>query len=103
MFLTTVLLSSAILLTGNNFDKVELMAKMLRVAFVSSATFNCIQTLHAVPVAKELWKKMKDGIWQTIKGENLALFRDARMDSPGFSAKYCTYNSINGPLPEYHH
>ena len=91
VFLTTVLLSAAILLTGNNFDKVELMAKMLRLAFVSSATFNRILSLHAVPVVKELWKKMKDRIWQTIKDENLVLCGDARMDSPGFSAKYCAY------------
>ena len=57
VFVTSVLLSSAVLLTGNNFDKVELMAKMLRMAFVSSSTLNQIHTFHAVPAVKELWKK----------------------------------------------
>ena len=52
------------------------MAKVLRLAFVSSATFNRIQTFHAVPVVKELWGKMKDGIWQAIKDENLVLCGD---------------------------
>ena len=32
VFVTSVLLSSAVLPTGNNFDKVELMVKMLRLA-----------------------------------------------------------------------
>ena len=89
MFVTSVLLSSAVLLTGNN--KVELMAKMLRLAFVSSSTFNRIQTFHAVPTVKELWEKMKEQIWQTFQDKDLVLCGDARMDSPGFSAKYCAY------------
>ena len=79
----------AVLLTGNNFDKVELMAKMLRLAFVSSSTFNRI--IHAVPAVKELWEKMKEQIRQTFQDEDLVLCGDARMDSPGFSAKYCAY------------
>ena len=60
VFVTSVLLSSAVLLTGSNFDKVELMAKMLRLALVSISTFNRIQTFHAVPAVKELWEKMKE-------------------------------------------
>lgn len=54
VFVTSVLLSSANLLTGNHFDKVELMAKMLRLTFVSSSTINRIQTFHTVPAVKEL-------------------------------------------------
>lgn len=91
VFVTSVLLSSAVLLTGNNFDKVNLMAKMLRLAFVSSSTFNRIQTLHAVPAVKELWKEMKEEIWETFQDEDLVFCGDARMDLPGFSTKYCTY------------
>ena len=84
VFVTSVLLSSAVLLTGNNFDKVELMAKMLRLALVSISTFNRIQTFHAVPAVKELWEKMKEQIWQTFQDKDLVLCGDARMDSPGF-------------------
>ena len=91
VFVTSVLLSSAVLLTGNNFDKVELMAKMLRLALVSISTLNRIQTFHAVPAVKELWEKMKEQIWQTFQDKDLVLCGDARMDSPGFSAKYCAY------------
>ena len=58
---------------------------------LSSSTFNRIQTFHAVPAVKELWQKMKEEIWQTLKEEDLVLCGDARMDSPGFSAKYCVY------------
>jgi len=34
---------------------------------------------------------MKEQIWQTFQGKDLVLCGDARMDSPGFSAKYCPY------------
>ena len=77
MFVTSALLSSAVLLTENNFDKVELMAKMLRLAFVSSSTFKRIQTFHAVPAVKELWEKMKEKIWQTFQDKDLVLCGDA--------------------------
>ena len=59
--------------------------------FVSSATFNRIQGLYAVPVIKDFWAEMKEKIWEVFKDEALLLCGDARMDSPGFSAKYCVY------------
>ena len=81
VFVTSVLLSSAVLLTGNNFDKVELMVKMLRLAKL----FMLYQLL------KSSGEKMKEQIWQTFQDKDLVLCGDARMDSPGFSAKYCAY------------
>lgn len=95
VFVTSVLLSSSVLLTGNNFEKVLLLAKMLNMSFVSSATFNRIQSLYAVPVVKDFWAEMKEKIWEVFKDEALLLCGDARMDSPGFSAKYCVYTIMD--------
>ena len=91
VFVTSVLLSSSVLLTGNNFEKVVLLAKMLNMSFVSSATFNRIQSLYAVPVVKDFWAEMKEKIWEVF----LLLCGDARTDSPGFSAKYCLYTIMD--------
>ena len=62
---------------------------MLKLGFVSSSAFNRIQTFHAVPAVKELWQKMNEEIWQTLKVEDLVLCGVARMDLLRFSAKYC--------------
>ena len=41
---------------------------------------------------------MKEQIWQTFQDKDLVFCGDARMDSPGFSAKYCAYILIDHHL-----
>ena len=55
MYSSTVLMSSAVTATGNNFDKILLMMKFLNLNFISKATFSRVQSLSLVPVVKELW------------------------------------------------
>ena len=38
---------------------------------------------------------MKTKIWNVFKTEVLVLCGDGRMDSPGFSAKYCLYTMMD--------
>lgn len=85
------LMAAAVLVTGNNFEKVSLLANCLNLNFVSQSTFSRIQTHYVIPSIKELWGKMKEKIWNLFRKENLVMCGDGRMDSPGFSAKYCLY------------
>ena len=55
VYSSTVLMSSAVTATGNNFDKILLMMKFLNLNFISKATFSHVQSLSLVPVVKELW------------------------------------------------
>ncbi|KXJ13785.1 hypothetical protein AC249_AIPGENE13315 [Exaiptasia diaphana] len=98
MFAISTLLSSSVLVTGNNFDKVELLFKFLNCAFVSKSTFNRMQSFYAVPAIAEMWKNMKDGLEDIYKNETVVLCGDGRMDSPGFSAKYCVYSIMEQHL-----
>ena len=91
VYVNTLLLSASILLTGNNFDKIELFCKFLRIDFPSSSTYYRIQRLYVVPECTEFWNDMKNEIWNVLSGEPLILCGDGRNDSPGHSAKYCTY------------
>jgi len=70
LYVYPTLMAAAVLVTGNNFDKVSLFAKCLNL---------------------NLWGRMKEKIWNLIQRQNLVMFGDGRMDSPGFSAKYCFY------------
>lgn len=92
MFVSSVLLASSILVSGNNFEKVVLLAKSLNLNFVSSSTFSRIQSLYVVPSITNMWDKMKEVIWKVFENDVLVVCGDGRMDSPGFSAKYCVYN-----------
>jgi len=59
---TSVLLASSVLVSGNNFEKVALLAKTLNLKFVSSTTFSRVQSFYALPGIRDLWSKMKDMI-----------------------------------------
>lgn len=95
VFVTPTLLSSAVLMSGNNFEKIVLFAKCLNLNFVSQSSFTRIQSLHAIPSIKNLWQRMKEKVWEIYKHDMLVLCGDGRMDSPGFSAKYCLYTMMD--------
>ena len=94
IYVSSVLLASSVLVSGNNFEKVSLLAKGMNLHFVSSTTFARIQSLYAVPSIRELWNKMKEVIWKVFENDVLVVCGDGRMDSPGFSAKYCVYTMM---------
>ena len=87
-------MAAAVLVTGNNFE-VSLFAKCLNVNFVSQSSFTRIQTNYIIPSINDLWGRMKEKIWNLFQRENLVMCGDGRMDSPGFSAKYCFYVTMD--------
>ena len=91
VYVTPTLLSSAVLISGNNFDKLSLFAKCLNWNFVSQTHFTRSQSLYAAPCIKDFRSKMKTMFWEAYKDESVTLSGDGRMDSPGFCAKYCLY------------
>ena len=94
MYVSSVLLASSVLVSGNNFEKVSLLAKSMNLHYVSSTTFSRMQSLYALPSIRELWDQMKEVIWKVFENDVLVVCGDGRMDSPGFSAKYCVYTMM---------
>ncbi|XP_070545553.1 uncharacterized protein [Ptychodera flava] len=78
--------SAAILLSGNNYGKIHLFAKMLNLKIVSKATFHKIQKHYLVPSIDEYWLKHQQNMIDKHKDKNLVVLGDGRMDSPGFCA-----------------
>ena len=91
---STVLLASSVFVSGNNFEKVSFLARSMNLKYVSSTTFSQTQSLYSLPSIRELRNKMKEIIWKVFENDVLVVCGDGRMDSPGFSAKYCVYTMM---------
>ncbi|KAL3874220.1 hypothetical protein ACJMK2_037265 [Sinanodonta woodiana] len=72
-----LLLAAAILFSGNNFKKVAMLAKFLRLPFPGESSFNKIQRTYLILVVDNYWI-------DTIR-------RMCYRDIPGHTAQYCSY------------
>ncbi|XP_077988832.1 uncharacterized protein LOC144443271 isoform X2 [Glandiceps talaboti] len=83
--------AAAILLSGNNYAKIDRFAKVLSLKLLCQTTFNRIQRTCLVPCIDKFWKEHQLQLCASFEGERLVLLGDGRMDSPGYCAQYCTY------------
>ena len=92
IFLNDSMMAIAIVLSGNNYGKFELLCKALNLNIISKTTFLDFQRNCAVPVVKDVWAKMQKVVLEILKCyEEICLCGDGRNDSPGHSARYCVY------------
>ncbi|XP_056451672.1 uncharacterized protein LOC130386676 [Gadus chalcogrammus] len=90
------MLSSSLLLSGNNYSKISLMFKFMNLGCVCDSTFRKIQLQYCVPVINRFWKRQLNALIPEMKRRNsVVLLGDGRMDSPGHSAQYCTYTVMD--------
>ena len=47
------------------------------------------------PAAHSAWEDEKQALWSSLNGRSVRLSGDGRCDSPGYSAKYCTYTMMD--------
>lgn len=83
--------SAAILLSGNNFAKMERFADFLGLSFISKATFYRAQRLYIIPGVSEWWTWQQNCIISELNGKDVVIAGDGQCDSPGFSAKNLCY------------
>ena len=91
MAASNLLIAASILLTKGSFKKFDDFFSTLNLMFVSKAEFYKIQDAYLFPVIDEAWKTHKKELITKLKGKHIDLTGDGRCDSPGYSAKYCTY------------
>ena len=82
--------SAAVLLSGNNYSKVELMSRFLALACPSKASFR-VQKFYCIPAIEEWWQWMRSNIISLIGNLEVIVSGDGQRDSPGHTAKYLTY------------
>lgn len=65
------LTSSAIITSGNNFSKVALFAKFVKLHFVSKSVFYRIQHCYAVPAVEQYWLKDQAALIDDFRGKDV--------------------------------
>ncbi|XP_066929688.1 uncharacterized protein [Clytia hemisphaerica] len=92
IYLNDPLLSSGIVLTGNNWTKCDALFKALKVNVLGRNAFHRMQNLFISPEIHEFWDSMHSSILKVLGDYNdVGLSGDGRSDSPGHCARYCTY------------
>ena len=87
LYVNNIQTAAALLFTGNNFTKLSLFSKCLSLVFFSPQGFYQCQRKYLVPSVHLWWNDM-----------HVVVAGNGQMDSPGFSAKNCTYTLMHADL-----
>ena len=90
-----LLVSAATLFCGLTYTRMANMAKVLNVPFLCERYFYRLQNEYIFPVIHTAYVKHQEAIFAFLKGTPLQLSGDGRCNSPGYSAKYCTYSLMD--------
>ena len=89
-------LSSSIAFASIPFAKFERFAYFNNLKSISDTTYFKTVRDCVYPVIEKKWKKERKRVIKLLKNRsNVVLIGDGRCDSPGYSAKYCTYTFID--------
>lgn len=111
LFLDNLHFASAVVLSGNSFSKLELVCRFFNLHVVSSTTFHSYQRLYICPGVDNYYLReqvryilnksiainyyFQEELLSTYKKQKVKLAGDGRCDSPGCSAKFCTYTLMD--------
>ncbi|KAL4233076.1 hypothetical protein ACF0H5_007761 [Mactra antiquata] len=95
VLLLNILVAICVALSGNNWEKVSLFAKFMKLSFPSRTSFFNIQNKCVIPVVDRYWENVRKTNIESLKNQPVIVSGDGRMDSPGFSAKLCTYTMMD--------
>ena len=86
-----ILISAAILFSGNTCKHTKGFIRHLNIQFISSSHYYTAQTTILFPVVQHAWRETQTAILKQLKKEkSVDICGDWRRDSPGHSAKYGT-------------
>lgn len=91
-----LILSAAILLSGNLPSQTLRLFNLMNVPCICRSTFHRHQSRYVIPSILQSWTDEQAAVIEEAKqlGGGLCLAGDGRCDSPGHSAKYGGYNTI---------
>lgn len=91
MYTNNLQVAASILLSGNNFTKIERMCSFLGLSFISNSTFFRMQRLYLIPGINEWWNWQRDQLLEEFKNVEVVVCGDGQCDSPGHIAKNLCY------------
>lgn len=90
--LGNLFLSSSIAFAGIPFAKFQRFAWLINLKVLSDSVYYQLRRDFIIPVVRRRWKHERRQMIKLLQNRNLVvLVGDGRCDSPGHSAKYCTY------------
>ena len=91
-----LLITVAIVFSGNTYKHSADFAKHLNLQFISSSYYYKIQRNIIFPVVQKAWRKNQAEVVKQLKQtKSVDLCGDGRCDSPGHSAKYGTHTLMD--------
>ena len=93
-FIMNMILCAAIVLSGNNYSKIALLAKTFNLAIISQNTFERLVKLYVIPTVNDWWSQMQKEMLRALKDKPVDISGDGRCDSPGLSAQFCLYSFV---------
>ena len=84
--------AEAVLLSGNNFAKLEKFATFMGLSFISPLTFFRVQKLYCLSAIDEWWQWMRGELLVEFENEELVVSGDGQCHLPGVSPKNLWYN-----------
>ena len=95
------LLSFSTTLCGIRFSSIKLFMQLCEMPFISKTVFNGHRKKWLFPVIYKMYNDEKLSIMSKLKlAGKLSISGDGQYDSPGFSAKMCTYTIMNSETNE---
>ena len=94
--LGNILLSAATYLSGNTYSTIAGIANALNMEIMGKTKYQDIASRFVVPAIHTLYLEQQNHLLNAMRNRMLTVTGEGRCDSPGFSAKYCTYTLMEG-------
>ena len=88
-------IAAACLFSGCQPSKVMAFLRHMNMARISKTVYHAIQRAYLIPSVFSVWEESQQKLFQASEGKTIVLGGDARMDSPGHSAKYGSYTLMD--------
>ena len=93
--LGNLFLSTSIAFSGIPFAKFQRFAWLVNLKFLSDSVYYQLRRDYIIPVVRQKWNSERKKMIKLLKSRDfIVMVGDGRCDSPGHSAKYCTYTFI---------
>ncbi len=91
-----LLLTASVFFSGIHFAKFERFCSNMNLKTISEDTYTSLRKKFVFPVIEKMWIKEQSTVLTNMKSQEVVeLCGDGRCDSPGHSAKYCTYTFLD--------
>ena len=81
-------------MSGLGYTLLENVMNGLRIPYCSSTTFYKNIKIHLYPAIVHRWELMRTALLELFKSKEVDIDGDGHYDSPGWTAKFCTYSIL---------